>query len=342
MKREYSLIFITNLPSFYKINLYNAINQKKTVFVIFTGDLLQEREKDFFSGEIEFDYLSLSKGSVIKRIWQIICIFWRVRYSELILGGWDSILLWMSAIISPKRKNSVAIESSYLESSITGLKGLLKRFFMRRVSRVYASGTSQRKLAIDMGYKGHDIIITRGVGIFNYIEQPQYKVKHSITNFLYVGRLSEEKNLKLLITVFNKLPDLHLNIIGYGYMKDELATMAGNNISFIGAVDNIKLSAYYQANDVFILPSISEPWGLVVEEALNNGLPVILSNRVGCAEEVMVEGTNGFSFQYDSEESLLQAINRITDVEVYNLLCKNISKMNFQLIAERQVNCYIH
>lgn len=341
-KITYNLVFITNLPSFYKINLYNEINKKVPIFVIFTGDLVQERENDFFNGDINFDHLSLKGNTHFKRLCKILKILSSLDYSELVLGGWDSILLWLSAFLSPKRKNSVAIESSYLESTIFGIKGWLKKIFMMRINRVYASGKSQMKLAMDMGYKGNDIIITKGVGVFNYIDQPKYKEKQVVNNFIYVGRLSEEKNLRLLISVFNKYPMLKLNIIGYGHMQNELVLLSRSNIRFLGSVDNKNLSKYYQQNDVFILPSISEPWGLVVEEALNNGLPVILSNRVGCAEELLIEGENGFSFQYDNEESLFEAIEKIREIKTYNRLLENISKMNFKLIEEHQVNCYIH
>ena len=342
MTQRYKLVFITNLPSFYKINLYNEINKKVPVFVIFTGDIVQEREKDFFNGEINFDHLCLPGNSKLKRLFKLIKILSKLKYSELVLGGWDSFLFWVSIFLSPKRKNSVAIESSYHESSMSGIKGLLKKIFMKRISRVYASGVSQMKLAKNMGYNGNNIIITKGVGVFNYIEQPEYKEKSVVKNFVYVGRLSEEKNLRLLISVFNRLPMMNLNIIGYGHMKDELVTIAKNNVFFIGSVDNKQLPKYYQQNDVFILPSISEPWGLVVEEALNNGLPVILSNRVGCAEEILIENENGLSFQYDNEDSLFEAIRQMADIVTYNRMAKNISKMNFRLIEDKQINSYIH
>ena len=245
-------------------------------------------------------------------------------------------------MLSPKRRNSVAIESSYLESNMSGVKGALKRLFIRRISRVYASGKSQVTLAKVMGYSGDDIIITKGVGVFNYIQQPPFVEKQVVNKFLYVGRLSEEKNLELLISVFNTLPDLELNIVGYGHLKDKLVRMANANISFIGSVDNKELPRYYQSNDVFILPSYSEPWGLVVEEALNNGLPVILSDRIGCAEEILIEGKNGFTFTWNSESSLLDSIHKIINPEIYNSLSSYISTMDFQEIARRQVNCYIH
>ena len=67
-------------------------------------------------------------------------------------------------------------------------------------------------------------------------------------------------------------------MVGFGRIEAQLKAAAGKNIKFIGAVDNKDLPAVYRANDVFVLPSVSETWGLVVEEALNNGLPVLLSD----------------------------------------------------------------
>ena len=54
----YDKIFVTNLPSFYKLNLYNAIAERKKIFVVFTGDTAGDRNKDFFNGEMNFEYFA--------------------------------------------------------------------------------------------------------------------------------------------------------------------------------------------------------------------------------------------------------------------------------------------
>ena len=112
------------------------------------------------------------------------------------------------------------------------------------------------------------------------------------------------------------------------------------NIHFLGAVNNVELPKVYQSHDVFILPSKKEPWGLVVEEALNNGMPVIVSDMVGCYETIVNED-NGLVFKFDDKDSLMQAINRMSDVDYYNRLRKNISKYDFAKIEKEQVSCYL-
>lgn len=333
-------IILTNLPAFYKIKLFNAINEFEDCFVIYTSNCIQERRKDFFQEDAKFRYIML-KGGKFRSALKLINIILFTKYDEFIIGGWDEIYNWICAFLSPKGKNSLIVESSCYESTTTGIKGLIKRLFLYRISKIYASGKSQKKLCTSLRFKGDKIVITQGVGIFNYHEQPPYKPIEKIKKFLYVGRFSPEKNLSHLITVFNKFPELNLNLIGYGEQEEELKYIAGNNINFIGHVNNTELSKYYQENDVFVLPSLIEPWGLVVEEALNNGLPVIVSDRVGCGEEIIQNGINGFIFKLEDNENLVKCIREITNINVYNTMRYNISKLNFEEIERRQVQCYL-
>lgn len=339
MKRnEVQTLIITNLPSFYKINLYNAIARHKRIFVIFTGDTAEQRNTDFFEGDAHFDCLSLSGNRALKFI-RVCKELFRHRYEELMLGGWDSLPLWLGAFLSPKRKNTLVVESSYLESSTSGWKRLVKKLFISRISKVYASGASQRKITDRLGFRGKTMI-TKGVGIFNYGKQPAYEPKNEVRKFIYVGRLVQVKNLELLVRVFNDLPKLELTIVGFGDQEEWLRSIAHENVVFTGAIENKRLPELYRSHDVFVLPSRSEPWGLVVEEAFNNGLPVIVSNRVGCAEEI-VNKDNGRIFKWNDPDDLKSAILKLQDIASYNSMRKHISEMNFEEITNYQINCYL-
>lgn len=334
MKRK---IVVTNIPAFYKIRMYNELNKQVDLTVIFTDYNDSDRNKDFVNGEIEFRCEFLN-GSTKKKIKKAVNIVKSIDYNELILGGWDHPVLWALAFRFPKHKNAVFIESSYFESQTNGLKGFLKKIFVSRLSKVYASGKSQCKITDSLGFKG-ETIITKGVGVFNYIPQPIYEPRSEVKNFMYVGRFVEVKNLKFLIFVFNSLPQYNLYLVGFGEQEKELKAIAKENIHFLGAIENNKLSAIYQQMDVFVLPSKVEPWGLVVEEALNNGIPVIVSDRVGCAEEIINEN-NGVIFHYDDMEDLKKAIAIISELDFYNSLRRNISGLNFEQIEKQQIACY--
>ena len=337
---HYFKIIITNLPSFYKINLYNRINEKRKILVIFTGDTAWMRKKDFFKGDMNFDYIDLKDYSSLGKIRKVKKIISNNSYDELIACGLNELINWFCVFYYPKRKNATVVESSYHESVTKGIKGFIKKLFFKRISKTYASGKAQEKLTRKLGFNGK-IIITKGVGIFNIVRQPDYKPSTNVSSFIYVGRLSAEKNLNFLIDTFNDLPQYILNIVGYGPLEEELKNIAKNNIVFSGAINNYLLPALYQKNDVFILPSIKEPWGLVVEEALNNGLPVLVSDKVGCSEEIITSENNGLTFNPMDKTSLIEAIAKISDISYYNLLKLNISKLDFNQIAEYQVNCYL-
>ncbi|NDJ57182.1 glycosyltransferase family 4 protein [Enterobacteriaceae bacterium 4M9] len=135
--------------------------------------------------------------------------------------------------------------------------------------------------------------------------------KNGNLKFLYVGRLSREKNLSILIEVFNQTQH-RLIIAGSGEELAILKDKATNNVTFLGYVDNKSLVEIYAECDCFVLPSLSEPWGLVVEEALSMGLPVIVSDKVGCYED-MVNVHNGIIFDATDPNSLLLAINNMAE-----------------------------
>ena len=336
----YSKLFITNLPSFYKLNLYNAIAEREKIYVVFTGDTAGDRNKDFFSGEMNFEYFAYKRSGALYRILTTLRLLLSLRWRECVVGGWDSVPMWMFALLSASKKNSVVVESSYFESQTKGLKGLIKKIFIRNIrKKAYVSGAGQKRLVEDLNFKG-EIVVTKGVGVFNYVEQPPFEPRSAVRRFLYVGRLTEVKNLPFLINAFKNRLDLTLNIVGFGELEEYLKSIAGDNVNFIGAVDNKKLPQVYQENDVFVLPSEIEPWGLVVEEALNNGTPVLVSDRVGCGPEIVNE-SNGLVFKFDSEEDLLSKIDRISQIDYYNELRKNISKLDFAEIERKQIECYL-
>lgn len=112
-----------------------------------------------------------------------------------------------------------------------------------------------------------------------------YRIKTNTLKFLYVGRVSKEKNINFLIELFKKISLMGLNIdlivVGNGeYLKykDELKKY---NINFLGAKRTDELAKIYASSDVFIFPSTTDTLGQVVLEAMCSGLPVIVTNEGG-------------------------------------------------------------
>jgi len=142
--------------------------------------------------------------------------------------------------------------------------------------------------------------------------------------FLFVGRLTEVKNVALLIDAFATLQkqekEMALCLVGDGNLKETLerqaASLGCENVLFAGYVGFPQNVEYYKMADVFVLPSLHEPWGLVVNEAMIMGLPVIASSKVGCRKDLVVEGKNGFVFEDGNVEELTAVMKDILQKDV--------------------------
>lgn len=335
---KFDKVFMTSSPSFYKNRLFTEISMHIKICVIFTGAAYHQRNADFYRGEQSFKNITLPKG-FRNQIKVINSFLNENEFDEIIFGGWDTKITWYTILRTPKSKNSCIFESSINESGITGAKGLIKKIFLSRLHKAYPSGILQAELLTTLKFKG-DIVEYGGCGILNYQPQPAYEERNYVKNFIFVGRLVPVKNLQMLISVFNKLPQFTLTIVGFGPLEAELKELANENIKFTGAIDNIELPKYYKNADVFLLASYSEPWGLVVEEALNNGIPVIVSDHVGCHKDLVTSET-GLVFKSNNETDLMKAVLKICDIKLYNKLREGVSKLDFSARAERQVNSFL-
>jgi glycosyltransferase involved in cell wall biosynthesis len=118
--------------------------------------------------------------------------------------------------------------------------------------------------------------------------------------FIYVGRLDKNKGLEYLIRSFQTLEgeglDVYLLIVGDGPHEDQIKKMASNlkNVFFTGFVQASELPPWYAISNVFVFPTLGDPNGVVVEEAMAAGLPVISTSNAGDITMRIRDGENGF------------------------------------------------
>ena len=148
--------------------------------------------------------------------------------------------------------------------------------------------------------------------------------------FLYVGRLIECKNIPLMINAFIKYSSLYNNsklvIVGDGDLHNYLKNKYSNehNIIFKGKVFGDALIKEYKLGNILILPSKYEPWGLVVNEAMSAGLPVIVSDKVGARYDLVDNKNTGFVFKSESEDDLVKCMSKCCeDIRLYREMSDN-------------------
>lgn len=340
-KNKKKIIFVSVSPGFYKKKLFSELYKLVDIKVIYTTSYdKKSRNSDFLKGELDYPYVELA-GSTIKQCWEVLKIVWKQDYDEFIVGDYTSLCSWIHIFFSPKRKNSVIVESTFRETKTEGWRVLLKNFFFKRISKAYVCGTPHAKLTRMFGFKGENVI-WHSVGLFNRQSQPLFEKRNIVNKFLFVGRFIPEKNLEWLIEVFEQHKDIELSIIGFGVLENDLKKrIRTDNIKFIGAINNEELSNYYRKADVFILPSKSETWGLVVEEALNNGTPVMTSHMVGCADDLIIPGKTGVVFELNNKSDFESKLNQIINVENYNIMREYISKLDFEKREKSIINAFV-
>lgn len=167
---------------------------------------------------------------------------------------------------------------------------------------------------------------------------------------IYVGQFIERKNVRRLVQAFARanVPGWSLDLYGSGPLKEELMKLASTfNVqlstinSHIGVHDFVQpeqLSGLYQSARLFCLPSLWEHWGLVVHEAALSGCPLLLSRQIGAADDLLVEGKNGWTFDQYSVDDMARVLKRAMELDDAALLAmqteslqmaKNVSLAKF-------------
>ena len=132
--------------------------------------------------------------------------------------------------------------------------------------------------------------------------------------FLFVGRFTKVKGIDRLADSWKELQKL-------GHDWELILIGNGNYFSKIKELPNVIIKDFLQPADLikeiekagcFILPSINEPWGVVVHEFSAAGCPLVLSNDIGAKSTFLIDGFNGYSFKHDSDNSsMIKAMKKI-------------------------------
>lgn len=173
---------------------------------------------------------------------------------------------------------------------------------------VIAPSESVRRVMLDFGVRARTIVIENGIELGPFLQPPHprtkadYAVPESARLMLYIGRLSTEKNLDVLLKQFavarGLVPDLHLALIGKGPHESELRQLAedlklGSAVQFRGVVPYEEVPDWLAAADAFVTASTSEVHPLTVIEAMAAGKPIAAVHSPGISDSVE-SGVTGF------------------------------------------------
>lgn len=168
-------------------------------------------------------------------------------------------------------------------------------------------------------------------------------IKTSDRILLYAGKLDENKNTRMLTDIFLEVnePSCHLVIAGSGVCEEGLKKdfESRANIHFLPFQNQSQMPDLYSMADIFVLPSISETWGLSINEAMASGKPVLVSDACGAAIDLVKDGINGYVFRsnhkHDLKEKMHHLLHPATDLKQMGAASLSIIKdWNYDKDAE--------
>jgi glycosyltransferase involved in cell wall biosynthesis len=264
--------------------------------------------------------------SLLRKAWSLARDIVRYPADVTILPCYDLPEYWVMLFTCMLlgRKRAVFSDSTILDRPRTGIKETAKQFFFSRCHGFFTYGTRSKEYLQSYGVPEHKIhlrcqaaALPHDYSSADVMKRYESERMEGTLRFLYVGRLSPEKGLEDLLAAFRLVhtrhPDSKLELAGSGPMKDSLIERAAElgisaNVTFLGSRDIEELAELYVGSDVLVLPSHSEPWGLVANEALSYGCPVIVSDACGCAPAVVKENVTGFTFRAGDVTGLSEAM----------------------------------
>ena len=212
----------------------------------------------------------------------------------------------------------ILTEDRFLES----LAWSYMHWLYGQVDTVFVNSEQYRKCWIDRGFAPEKLkILPRGLDtdLFNPARRdpsfwPGSGANGKEVRLLYVGRISREKDLDVLVAAYNKVREtghpVKLYIVGHGPYSGALAAALPDAV-FLGYLTGEPLAKAYASADVFVFPSTTDTFGNVIIEAQASGLPVIVSD-LGGPKELVEDGVNGLVTKAHDVDDFARAINRLT------------------------------
>lgn len=254
------------------------------------------------------------------------------------------------------------------------LKKIARRIFLRwvysNIDYAFYVGTRNKEYFLEHGLKPEQLIFApHAIDNERFYDQDGcYKqkalewrrslgIKDDDFVFLFAGKLEPKKNPMLLLKAFMQLnlsheisPSIsqgnsksHLIFVGNGVLESALKNYftirqaqcdSHYKIHFLPFQNQSIMPIVYRLGNVFVLPSISETWGLAVNEAMACGLPVIVSDKVGCSVDLVEQDKNGYIFKSNNETEIQRVMNDCMYAWVYDK--SKFTKMGFNSLNKIQ------
>jgi len=260
------------------------------------------------------------------------------NFDAVLVQGWQHYGMLKAAWLAKRAGLKVLMrcEATDHVASSKGLKGKVREavvsFLLSNVDKCLAIGTRNRDFYLRRGFKAENI------GSMPYcVDNDHFRQKAEATDvsalraelgmdadrpvILYASKLMRRKFPDQLLQAYAQLPEPrpYLLYVGDGELRPaleaEVRKQKLHDVRLLGFRNQSELPAFYALADIFVLPSINETWGLVINEAMNAGCAIISTEQVGSAVDLVEHGKNGYVLKAGDMPALTDALNSCLDQE---------------------------
>ena len=272
------------------------------------------------------------KANLSWRVWQQLT---RLDPAAVLVPGYYTLPAITAALWAKThdRTSILMTESTAFDHARVAWKEALKSLLLRSLFDAAVAGgkahlryLEELHFPMDRVADAYDVVDNTAIAVSvqELRRQPRESMEvPSTPYFLYVGRMAPEKNVESLLAAWFEYRQAGgtwpLVLVGDGPSAFALLRQAESSpfcadVCFAGLRTSRELPRFYAFAGCFVLPSLREPWGLVVNEAMAAALPVLVSSRCGCAEDLVKEGSNGFIFDPTSISDLTDRLQTMSSL----------------------------
>lgn len=350
------VLFLTNLPTPYRVDFFNKLGNACDLTVLYERKDAKNRNNDWLQNDAQsFNdvYLSGTKVGNDSAISFSVLKWLRDKsYDLIIVGGYSTPtgMLAIEYLNFAKKKYILNCDGGFKKND-NFLKFSIKKHFISKASAWLSTSTCTNEY---LSYYGADddrifkypFTSINETDILNNIitktEKDRIKDKLGIKEskmILTVGQFIHRKGFDILINSSKEISeDIAIYIIGDEPTEEylELVKNLGlKNVYFLGFKTKDELKQYYMAADLFVLPTREDIWGLVINEAMSYGLPVITTDRCGAGVELIEDNISGFIVPVENKIILNEKITQILSDDV---LQGKMAQNNLQRIKAYTIN----
>ncbi|MCP4422730.1 MAG: glycosyltransferase family 4 protein [Chloroflexi bacterium] len=307
MDKQLKVLILTNIPAPYRLPVFEALTQRVNLSVYFcqTPSSARQWQVNLHSKQVNYRQLTVKPAPLLgnRGIVYNPDLAQQLRQTSFDVYIAGENFLTFPAIVTvlqaARRRNkpfilwSEAIDSAY--ASGTRLSNCYRRWLYRRTDHFLAYGSEAQAYLKKRGAPTTRIQIGYQAIPASQLPPPaSTKAALGLTGktvVLNVGYFEKRKGLATLIHAFQEVAtaDCVLALVGSGPEENNLKAISrgDNRIVFPGYCDGADKSSWYATADIFVLPTQHDPWGLVVNEAMMFGLPVIVTNAAGCRRDLV-------------------------------------------------------